>query len=77
MLLYSAVFETQHMGIIVSEATTLLPTAVALGEGCEMPLHEIVAMIGIQDSCFRAHQPHPSLPAATTTTASSGCSGSL
>ena len=77
MLLYGAVFETQHMGIIVGEATTPLSITVALGGVCEVPPQEIGFIIGIQDGCFRANQSHPSLPAAITMIASRGCSGSL
>jgi hypothetical protein len=76
-LLYGAVFETQHMGIIVGEATTPLPSVVALGEAFEVPPQEIVSIIGLQDDWVRANQSNPSLPAAIKMIANSGCSGSL
>ena len=65
------------MGIIVGEVTMPLSIAVALGEVFEVPLQEIVSIIGIQDDCLRANQSHPSLPTAIKMIASSGCSGSL
>jgi hypothetical protein len=66
------------MGIIAGEATTPLPIAVALGGVFNEVLpQEIVFIIGIQDSCLRAKQSNPSLPAAIKMIDSSGCSGSL
>src|SRR5262249_4390655 len=46
MLLYGAIFETQHMGIIVGEATASLTLAVTLGGVFEVPPQEIVSMKG-------------------------------
>jgi hypothetical protein len=46
MLLYGAIFETQHMGIIVGEATASLTLAVTLGGVFEVPPQEIVSIKG-------------------------------
>src|SRR5262249_21606645 len=46
MLLYGAIFETQHMGVIVGEATSPLPIAVTLGGVIEVPSQEIVSLTG-------------------------------
>jgi hypothetical protein len=46
MLLYGAIFETQHMGVIVGEATTPLTIAVTLGGVFELPPQEIVSIEG-------------------------------
>src|SRR5262249_20381832 len=46
VLLYGAIFETQHMGVIVGEMTTALPLAVALGGSFAVPPQEIVSLVG-------------------------------
>ncbi len=46
MLLYGAIFETQHMGVIVGEATAPLTIAVTLGGIFEVPPQEIVSIEG-------------------------------
>src|SRR2546421_11510512 len=46
ILLYGAIFETQHMGVIVGELTTPLSMAVALGGGFTVPPQEIVSLVG-------------------------------
>src|SRR5215470_13816272 len=46
MLLYGAIFETQHMGVIVGEATAPLTIVVRLGGVFEVPPQEIVSIEG-------------------------------
>src|SRR5215831_15789059 len=46
MLLYGAIFETQHMGVIVGEAIASLTLAVTLGGVFEVPPQEIVSIKG-------------------------------
>ena len=46
VLLYGAVFETQHMGVIVGQMTTPLPLAAALGGVFTVPPQEIVSLVG-------------------------------
>jgi formylglycine-generating enzyme required for sulfatase activity len=46
ILLYGAIFETQHMGVIVGELTTPLSMAVALGGVFTVPPQEIVSLVG-------------------------------
>ena len=45
-LLYGAIFETHHMGMIVGEATTRLTIAVTLGGAFEVWPQEIISIAG-------------------------------
>jgi formylglycine-generating enzyme required for sulfatase activity len=46
MLVYGALFETHHIGVIEGEVTTPLPIAVTLGGVFEVPPEEIVSIVG-------------------------------